>query len=500
MKPTFTSIVATLILTVASLVSPISMQAQDELEIQGYANVNITVKAAPEAGGRVFPFNQEATVKVWRTEWNFKQPVAVGSMFGSSFTLLFLYANPATADGYIFGGWFFDDGDGVFDAEKDELLSEEAEYMMMASLSDDATIYSTQAEAKNGTFPAQPTDLIFAYFTRGARVSMSVNQDDDMEIHAACGSVWISKPVNEPGDQVTVRAIANDGFQFEYWQDASSMGNVVSRENPYTFTVQGGEHLYAYFTATDAPYFDLPEEGGFAVADIGQPWVLTDESMKAGAHVLVMESEDLTRSADGKIYLDMAKEDAHIDVAQTRGRPSLIYGKGRVRFAYKLGYGIARKSDPLVKWSGDKGVSVTGDVVYVYVFVPWLGAFVQFGTTDDFSPVYSETVAVPAKMVYFAMSAFDLTDDEGNIPLVIGLSPETYDRGLSGRDAALDIIINGEPKKKGDVNADGAVDVADISSIITIMASGTNDPVADVNADGSIDVADISSVITIMAE
>lgn len=500
MKKTLTSVVATLLLTVVALVSPTSVQAQDEYELMGYANIFIKVKATPETGGKVFPFYKESSIKSWRAEWDFKQPVPVGNMFGSAFTMVYLYANPVTAEGYIFGGWYVDDGDGVFNSEKDELISEDSEYIMMVALDDDTKVYNTQAEAKNGTFPAAATDLIFAYFTRGARVSMSVNQDADMEIHAACGSVWISKPVNEPGDQVTVRAIANDGFQFEYWQDAPSMGNVVSRENPYTFTVQGGEHLYAYFTAIDAPYFDLPEEGGFAVANLGKPWVLTDESMKAGAHVLVMESEDLTRSADGKIYLDMAKQDAHIDVAQINGLPSIIYGKGRVRFAYKLGYGMARKGYGLVQWSGDKGVSITGDVVYVYVFVPALGAFVQFGTTDEFNPSYAEKVFVPAKQAYFVMSAFDLTDDEGNIPLVIGLSPETYDRGLAGRDAALDIIINGEPKKKGDVNADGAVDVADISSIITVMASGTNDPVADVNADGSIDVADISSVITIMAE
>ena len=56
-----------------------------------------------------------------------------------------------------------------------------------------------------------------------------------------------------------------------------------------------------------------------------------------------------------------------------------------------------------------------------------------------------------------------------------------------------------KPKAKGDVNGDGAVDVADISSIITVMAAGTDDKTADVNNDGAVDVADISSVITIMA-
>ena len=53
----------------------------------------------------------------------------------------------------------------------------------------------------------------------------------------------------------------------------------------------------------------------------------------------------------------------------------------------------------------------------------------------------------------------------------------------------------------GDVNGDGTVDVADISSIISIMAGSAGDSPAsaDVNGDGTVDVADISSVISIMA-
>ena len=56
---------------------------------------------------------------------------------------------------------------------------------------------------------------------------------------------------------------------------------------------------------------------------------------------------------------------------------------------------------------------------------------------------------------------------------------------------------------KGDVNGDGNVDVADIASIISVMAGSGGDvpaSAADVNGDGNVDVADISTVITIMAE
>ena len=54
----------------------------------------------------------------------------------------------------------------------------------------------------------------------------------------------------------------------------------------------------------------------------------------------------------------------------------------------------------------------------------------------------------------------------------------------------------------GDVNSDGSVDVADIATIISVMANGSagDSPAsADVNGDGTVDVADIASVISIMA-
>ena len=57
----------------------------------------------------------------------------------------------------------------------------------------------------------------------------------------------------------------------------------------------------------------------------------------------------------------------------------------------------------------------------------------------------------------------------------------------------------------GDTNNDGKVDVADIATIISVMAastgtpSGQSSPSADVNGDGTVDVADIASVISIMA-
>ena len=56
-----------------------------------------------------------------------------------------------------------------------------------------------------------------------------------------------------------------------------------------------------------------------------------------------------------------------------------------------------------------------------------------------------------------------------------------------------------DPSLKGDVNVDGAVDIADGVSILNVMASGEALVTADVNGDGAVDIADFVSVLNIMA-
>ena len=58
-------------------------------------------------------------------------------------------------------------------------------------------------------------------------------------------------------------------------------------------------------------------------------------------------------------------------------------------------------------------------------------------------------------------------------------------------------------REVGDVNGDGVIDVADIATIIDVMAIGStaaSSAFADVNGDGTVDVADIASVISLMAQ
>ena len=63
----------------------------------------------------------------------------------------------------------------------------------------------------------------------------------------------------------------------------------------------------------------------------------------------------------------------------------------------------------------------------------------------------------------------------------------------------MPLVDDPQPTMKGDVNGDGAVNVADISAIISVMAGQAAYNMAYVNGDGAVNVADISTVITIMA-
>ncbi len=55
------------------------------------------------------------------------------------------------------------------------------------------------------------------------------------------------------------------------------------------------------------------------------------------------------------------------------------------------------------------------------------------------------------------------------------------------------------PKKKGDVNGDGDVNISDVVAVINQMAGTAEWPDANVNGDEKVDISDVVSVINIMA-
>lgn len=169
---------------------------------------------------------------------------------------------------------------------------------------------------------------------------------------------------------------------------------------------------------------------------------------------------------------NMTEPTDHIYAVFTKGAVARVAEGQEVR-----GYVFANK---LFTKPGDKvtfsafGDSNSDEGVKYYRFDHWTDAYGENMGTNRFL-----TVTVEGMDVYYAHFV-KTTKEEFK-------ETENYQPFPEESDIA------------GDVNADNAVNVADISAIITIMADGNFVQKADVNNDGSINVADISAVITIMA-
>lgn len=375
--------------------------------------------------------------KVYATQLDKGTPIFTKSVYDMK-TQLPVYASASAMfmghvkpnDGVRFVGWYLDDGDGTFDITKDEQISTSEEKSLLAVPIDnlgDEYETATQAKAKaNFAAMAGPQFTLFALFTAGAYVTTGYHQDE-------LGVVEMDKFPNAVGDQLTVEAFPEDGYEFAYWTDQYEPGgNIVSRENPYTFTVQGGEMLFAAFRDKSAPVIEFPAEGGYRAMYFDKDWVIDDESE---CTVYVFEPTDIKRDDAGRVYLDKDNEAAQYKIVQNyKNSATIMYGKGTVRMQYKNSYGFSR-AEFICKWaySDTQVYSTDGLPMYVYLFREDLGAFIEYGNTDSYyRDDAQERVTVPAGNAYIALEAEKLTDDEGHIPSIIAFTPEIYDKVLTG--------------------------------------------------------------------
>ena len=430
------------LMTLAMLATPLTASAQ-EGEIQGYVNIFVRAQVAVEGVGQIWLTPDGKGLQTWRTTFDLKRTMPVG--YGS----VFFFANARDQSGtYAFAGWYLDDGDGVFDADKDELISTDEKEAIIAfgaeELTGSETLYETEAEAKAAPEPTEPQALIFALYTKGAQALLAYRMDN-------FGEISIDKKANNPGDVVTVTATPIDGYQFEYWKTdfESTIGKaekgIVSYDNPYTFTVEGGEKLYAYFSAIDAPVIQFPSSGGWKVVDFTQDWVLHEQS---DARCYVFTLDDL-KNEGGNIYFDYDPEVGFDDdveyifdnvqrrlSSRDQGTATLMYGRGTVRMGFVDLYGHTRKN-PIVMYNASKPLVVKdpdgADCLHFYRFVENMEGFFEFATTDYMADPDAPTeVTIPPYTAYMKLSAYELTDpglglDIGyDIPTIIALSDKAF--------------------------------------------------------------------------
>lgn len=101
----------------------------------------------------------------------------------------------------------------------------------------------------------EPSDLVFAVFTKGAIAVMAAGQE-------AFGHIWTSKLSTEAGDQVQFLAYGDEYqskyYKFDHWENAA--GQNVGTDRLLTVTVQGKEAYYAVVVETDKEDFKANEK------------------------------------------------------------------------------------------------------------------------------------------------------------------------------------------------------------------------------------------------
>ena len=123
----------------------------------------------------------------------------------------------------------------------------------------------------------------------------------------------------------------------------------------------------------------------------------------------------------------------------------------------------------------------------------------EIQTKENSTWLYIRVRSASASGEKISFKLFDKT--EGKIKRIA----ETVDfesQGLEGMPSSP-FDLTSAKYTPGDVNDDGSINIADVTSILSIMAGNQSDSLireaADVNDDGAINVADVTSVLSSMA-
>jgi len=216
-----------------------------------YNNIWVQADAYPTGAGKVYvsnwnPIQEEDPVFEFKDSDGFKRSADVGV------STAFILAEPA--DGYLFAGIARDNGNGVFDEGDEQVRRREEDGFFTAVY--DPTEYNINGSSSMSMAAAQealeqmeqPTDHIFAVFTRGD-VARVTPEQSTFTTNIYWGTVVSSKLDNAPGDEVVFTAKADPHFHFVKWTDED--GNEVSTKNPLKLTAQGGKVYLAWFDEGD---------------------------------------------------------------------------------------------------------------------------------------------------------------------------------------------------------------------------------------------------------
>ena len=242
----------------------------------------------------------------------------------------------------------------------------------------------------------------------------------------------------------------------------------------FTFTKKLGtwEEIapYRFGAVSENDYWVTPENIGDTIKLVYGGKTIR---IPAGEYTLTLNVQDMTLLIEGEIIIP-------VDTAQ-------VFILGNVAGEWDPTVGQEMATEDGVIYTAELNAVDAGEGYAYFSFTK------KLGTWDEIADYRFGAVSENDYWVTTDNDTISLVNNGNAIRVAVG----KYNLTLNLDEMKL-VINKNQTTITGDVNADGDVNVMDITALIDIIMNDGDNPLADVNGDGDIDVRDITALIDII--
>lgn len=230
-----------------------------------------------------------------------------------------LYAKPA--EGKKFVGWVTVNTDEEGNESLSDIISNENPYRVSVTA-------KTDTGDDDGSTGVEPWPLFPDTTYAGVFGYVDYKYVPGQGGYSPLGTVSITNPTAEIGQEITFTAIPSEGATFVKWVDAN--GKEYTK-NPLTFTVDGPNTMIPYFKSPNSVEYSFPEDGGIMIT-VNEREMYIDDAYDCGvAKAFALYETSWQKDSLGvrtNNYISNDPSDTGYQYMRHRFEGFLLWGKG----------------------------------------------------------------------------------------------------------------------------------------------------------------------------